>query len=420
MECPKHRVLSLGSLFALMIAGCVGERIVTTEMQQQAGLIVRANLESRLAAAGQALNWAPCVVPGAVVIVQRVPDAGSDQTSSDTVIADSAGIARLSDRPFAQYTIRVTRELTQAEQTRAKSALGGVYALEALRTTAIDVSSGASVDLEVRGVERGTLVISEIYPTAVALAPGQYWYWASYVEIYNNSDAAITLAGKLFFDAFYSGSDSPLNPCSRFAAFKADPAGLWAQLIYRFPDNAEPVQPGESVVVATDAIDHRQFGNGIGFPDLSHAQYEFRGSADVDNPTAKDMIDVGPRVIPFGHGWFGAANRKVVALASPLDIGTLPTMLNPDLVFPYALIPKAALIDVFQYNTTYQGTYPPCPSSVDPDIDAGEPRLIYPEDTISMHRKVRFTLPDGRPVLQKSRNSAADWFAAPGTPGKVP
>jgi hypothetical protein len=409
----------IGLWFALQTIGCIGERVVTTETQQLSGLTVHVRLEASLAAAGQALNWAPGAVPGATVIVQRVD--GTEPAPPDTATADSAGNARFSNLPVAKYTVRVARDFTVDEQTRAKSVLGGVYALEGLTAATVDIASGIALDVEARGLDRGTLVISEIFPTALMIGRGQYWYWGNYVEIYNNSDAVVPLAGKLFLQAFHAGIETPNFPCQLYAALTADPAGLWAQLIYQFPDSAEPVQPGRAVVVATDAIDHRQFGQGIGFFDLSHAEYEFRGSEDVDNPVAKDMLDIGPRVIPFGHGWLGGASlRGVVALAQPLSIDTLPTKLSPALGTNYLRIPKGALLDVLQWNTPYQTTYPNCPPSVASEIDAGEPRLISAEDSVSMHRRVRYTLPDGRAVLQRSRNSAADFLAAPGTPGKVP
>jgi hypothetical protein len=414
-----HRLRWFSPLLgALLAVGCIGERVVTTETQQLSGLTVHVRLEASLAVAGQALNWAPGAVPGATVIVQRVD--GTEPAPPDTATADSAGNARFSNLPVAKYTVRVARDFTVDEQTRAKSVLGGVYALEGFTAASVDVSSGTTLDLEARGLDRGTLVISEIFPTWLRIGRGQYWNWGNYVEIYNNADTVVTLAGKLFFQAFTAQTDGPNYPCQLYAALTADPAGLWAELIYRFPNSAEPLQPGRAVVVATDAIDHRQFGQGIGFFDLSHAEYEFRGSEDVDNPVAKDMLDIGPRVIPFGHGWFGASLRNVVALAQPLSIDTLPTTFDPVLGINWVRIPKGALLDVLQWNTTYQTTYPKCPSSVASEIDAGEPRLIYPEDSVSMHRRVRYTLPGGRAVLQRSRNSAADFLAAPGTPGKVP
>jgi hypothetical protein len=266
------------------------------------------------------------------------------------------------------------------------------------------------------------LVFSELYPTAVKLSPSGYWQWGSYFELYNNSDSRVDLANLLFVDAVVIGVDSPNFPCSNYVDIQRDPSGVWADFVYRFPKDVAPLVPGERIVVATDAIDHRQFGTGIGFHDLSDAQYEFRGSSDTDNPLARDVVSVGPRVEPFGHGWFGFALRNLIALAAPLDLDTLPHQSHPAYAAgtPLVRIPTAALIDVLQWNTTLDHDYPYCPPSVVSEIDAGEPRIINAEDTLSMHRRIRYTLPDGRPVLQKSRNSAADWIVAPGTPHQIP
>ena len=61
-----------------------------------------------------------------------------------------------------------------------------------------------------------------------------------------------------------------------------------------------------------------------------------------------------------------------------------------------------------------------CPSAIAGNIDAADAVLLTVQDTLGIHRKVSRTLPNGRVVYQRSRNSASDWIAGPGTPGKVP
>lgn len=416
-----RRIGLLGPLAAIVSAACAGERVVTAP-PTQSGLVVHVTPEQRLAAAAASLSWPPGTIPGAIVVVQAIASSAGASVP-DTARVDSVGVARFANLPSGRYSVRVTRDLTEDERARAASALDGAYALEGFGTVTVEAPKPATLDLQARGVQRGSLVISEIYPTAVRIGPsGEYWTFGNYVEIFNNTDTIIALAGKLFFEAFTASSDSPTYPCSMFANLMDDPSGLWASLIYKFPDAAPPLPPGRSAIVATDAIDHRQFGKGIGFFDLSSADFEFRGSSDADNPAALDMISVGTRDVPFGHGWFGAQLRNVVALSMPLRIDSLPSKFDPNYAggSNWVQMPTGAILDVLQWRTTYETTYPPCRSSVYSDIDAGETRVISPEDSIAMHRRVRYRLPDGRPVLQKSRNSAADFMAAPGTPGVVP
>lgn len=420
----KRRLFALVILVTTSLQGCVGERNVIAPPAPP-GLVVHAWPEPAFAQAAQMLQWRPNAVPGALVVAEKVGDTPGQLTPIDSVFTDSAGDARFAALPSDRYAFRISRDLTAAEQQRAASALGGTYGLEGFTTATLSATGGASVSAELRGLSRGSLLISEIYTGVTRPSPGALlYYYAKYLRVYNNSDTTIALAGKLFIDAMPGWNDYPTFGCAQAAEFSADPAGLWAQFVYKFPDNADALLPGKAVVVATDAINHRQFGSGSGFFDLSGAPYEFRGASDVDNPAAKDMVSVGPRDggTGGGHGWIGYNIREVVALVMPLAVDSLPYKSNPlwDQGVGFVRIPTAALLDVVQWTSTFQSAYPACPAAVYSDINAGEARVLAADDSLAMHRRVRFILPDGRAVLQQSRNSAADFYAAPGTPFAQP
>jgi hypothetical protein len=414
--------------FAILVTGslqgCVGERNVIAP-PAPSGLVVHAWPEPAFAQAAQMLQWQPNAVPGALVVAEKIGDTPSQLIPVDSVFTDSAGNARFAALPSDRYAFRISRDLTAAELQRAGSALRSTYGLEGFTTTTLAPTASVPVSVELRSLARGSLLISEIYTGVTRPSPGALlYYFDQYLRVYNNSDTTIALAGKLFIDAMPGWDDYPMFGCAQAAQYSADPAGLWAQFVYRFPDNADALLPGKAVVIATDAINHREFGSGIGFFDLSGAPYEFRGAADVDNPAAKDMVSVGPRDggTGLGHGWLGYNIREVVALAMPLAIDTLPFKTDPiyGQSTGFVRIPTAALLDVIQWTSTYQSAYPPCPNAVYSEINAGEARVLAADDSLAMHRRVRYTLPDGRAVLQQSRNSAADFYAAKGTPFALP
>lgn len=413
----RRTALGLSLVAPLCLSACVGERIVTAA-PHQAGVFVSVSLEPKLASAAANLGWPSGAVPGALVIARRA-DA-RENAPADTAIADSSGLARFAALPADSYTIRVTRDLTTHEQQRAGGALGGVYALEGSAAAAVSAQDGSQVTIQARGVDRGSLLISEIFPNDL-LTSGGYYSFGKYIEIYDNADTAISLAGKIVVAPFAIEQDSPKFPCSNYAQFLADPAGLWAEMIWRFPADAGVLKPGQSAVIATDAIDHTQFGSGAGFFDLSRAAYEFRGAQDTDNPLSTDVEFVGTRDDPFGHGWEAGHTRNVLALAAPLDIDTLPRKIEHSTIdFTDVRIPTAAILDVVQWQVIHEIEYPLCPSAVISDLNSGEARLLAGGDTLAMHRRVRYSAADDHPVLQRSRNSAADFLAAPGTPGRVP
>ena len=426
MHTLGRTTLALVLCAATAVTGCEGRRTITSTVAPL-GLTVRVHVAPDLAAVAQARGWSGAAVPGAVVVAEYTAgDAGP--TPSDSAITGATGALRFADLAEGTYTVRVSRTLTAAELTLAGSLLGSTDALAGIATIPLNVSSSDTVDVQLRGVGGSSLVFSEIFGTEPILAYSTYDL-GNYVKIYNNSDTTIALAGKLFVDSYAGyviGANTPYQ-CSTFAAISNDPAGLWAMFIFRFPPTARALKPGESALIATDAIDHRQVSNTAGFFDLSRADFEFKGTADAQNPLAQGMLDIGPRAADAGdgHGW-RTHGRMVIGLAQSLDIDTLPHKFEPALAAGQIVvrIPTAAMLDVASWNAldaAQHSQYTPCPSTVPSNLDAAEAAtVVHFADTLSMHRRLIRKLSNGRARLQRSRNSAADWVAAPGTPAAVP
>jgi hypothetical protein len=419
------RYAILGGAAALL--GCDGRRTVTGTAEP-IGLTVRVHVGAALAPAAQALGWSGAAVPGATVVAQFASD-NSGQPAADTLLTDSSGVSRFGNLLAGNYAFQVSRPLTPDEQSRAGSALGSVYALAGVAAIVLSPSGADTLDVVLNGVGAGTLAFSEIFQTEPLLTSiGEVYMWGAYLKVYNNADTTIQLAGKLFISAVPENEIIAGGPftCSSFAAIEHDPAGLWAQFIFRFPDTAQPLAPGTGALIATDAIDHTQIKNAAGFFDLSRADFEFKGDQDAHNPLAQGMLDIGPRRFDGGHGWVSNGSSQVLALVEPLDLTLLASHFDPVFGGGQTLlrIPTEALLDVVQWRPIfppgpYLGTF--CPSAVVTSIDASEATAVVTfYDTLTMHRRVSRTLTTGRVILQQSHNSAADWYAAPGTPYKVP
>ena len=410
---------------AVALCGCDGRRTITSAVAPL-GLTVRVHVAPELVDAAQALGWSGAAVPGASVVAEYASgDPG--QMSADTAVTDAVGVSRIGELVAGNYTVRVSRALASGELARAGFALGGADRLAGFATIVLSPSGADTLDVELRGVGSSSLVFSEIFGSEPLLGDGGVYSYGNYLKVYNNADTTIQLAGKLFFSSWPGHFSGGTYGCTTFAATQNDAAGLWANFVFRFPPSSRPLRPGATALIATDAIDHRQIKNTAGFFDLSGADFEFKGDADAHNPLAQGMVDVGPyRYEADGHGWRTTGGRAVIGLADPLDLNQLPTHSYPFLPSGATLIrvPTEALLDVVQWRPTdpgYTSPYVDCPSSVVTGIDAAEARsVILFTDTLSMHRRVSRTLSTGRLVLQRSRNSAADWYAGPGTPGKVP
>jgi hypothetical protein len=242
-------------------------------------------------------------------------------------------------------------------------------------------------------------------------------------ELYNDSDATIYLDGKLVGRAYVVAYGVPGFGCDE-AGFLLDPDGVWILESQRFPGSGQdyPLEPGATAVIATDAIDHSEFIGGL--PDLSGADFEFRGPSGPDNPAVPNMIDMGPRTNVLGHGIIFNSLRGVAVLADTLDFESLPRggldwWEGADLV----RFPRDRILDVVGFHSDYEPITTWCDHFVHPSFDRrpGQYLLDHADKHLrSINRRVSFVLPGGQKVLQNTRSSEADFFVGDRSPGRIP
>ena len=380
---------------------------------QRATLTVQVRVAQADASVLAPLGWPGGAVPGAVVVVQRL---GS--TQADTVQSDAAGTARFEDLLEGSYQVSSLRVLTATERERLAPEDQEVSALAGSRTLQVQAPSTAtSVDMDVG--RPGSLVFSEI--TYLYLEPpgvGGYPFW-QFIELYNNSDTTIYLDGKLIGSARDDTYDRANFPCSDYEQFTSDAEGLWLQFLYRFPGTGTqyPLAPGRAVVIATDAIDHSEYG-GL---DLSRAAFEFIGAADVDNPAVPNLVSVGPREYFLDRGFFINALSDKVALIEPLDPASLPRHTIPSTGVEYLRVPADKVLDVFTHRQRTSTSPPFCSRMVHERFDRQPSTGQLAEGTTrTLQRPVLQVLPNGMKVLQRTRTSARDFVAGDPTPGTIP
>ena len=384
---------------------------------QKATLTVIVRPEAADSTVTRALGWSD-VVAGATVVIQR---AGTSATQSAT--ADAAGVVRFADLLPGSYTISALRQLQTDEMTRLTTDDRDVNAFGGGATVSI-TAPGLARAVSVAAGRRGSLVISEVWDAKPKQPSGEYYYFSDFIEIYNNSDTTIALANKLIVSPQRGGVDAPLQPCSRYVTFYGDPEGMWAGFLYRFPPNARALRPGEIAVVATDALNHTALGQETF--DLSHADFEFRGGADANNPDVPDMVSIGGMDGGFiqGHGFYPVGIREVLALVDSLDIRTLPVQMHPALNVPFVRVPTGRVLDVLYWNPRgWDSGYPECTESPVPQaLERQRNEALEPGDfeLRSLQRAVAYSLPDGRKVLLRTRTSARDFYAALPTPFALP
>jgi hypothetical protein len=221
----------------------------------------------------------------------------------------------------------------------------------------------------------------------------------------------------------FSDHPSPRS-CADLQHMRLDPEGLWSMFFHKFPGTGRdyPVLPGRSVIVATDAIDHRPFGA----HDLSGADFEFVGPSGggVDNPGAPNLVDIGTQPHPLGHGLYFNIST-IFFLAAAQDDTKLLRMREPGYPYEYARIPFTTILDsgIVLADQFVAGTLmsPPCRQVAHPKTSRGYAvNLRFDQPHLSLHRRPLLTAPDGRTILQHTGNSGVDFFAGPVTVAKSP
>ena len=267
------------------------------------------------------------------------------------------------------------------------------------------------------------LVISE-WAFNDGLLPGVTGYSeGGYLELYNHGDTTVYLDGLVVGAAIAAYVELGGLSCGFWAEFSLDPAFLWTRRVERFPGRGRehPVSPGSAVVIATDAIDHRPIiANGL---DLSHADFEFIGYNDVDNPGVPNMIEEGA---PFNnpHGFYEIGST-VTFLAQAVDLSLVPQKRVQYLGDkPVYGVPRANVMDVYSEVNRRVTPTKPCSPIVHAAFDRESSSLFGDGETnaefvLSAGRRLLVER-NGRKYLLATHSSRTDFARGPRTPGTVP
>ncbi|MFN2400362.1 MAG: hypothetical protein ABR543_17245 [Gemmatimonadaceae bacterium] len=391
---------------------------------QKATLTVQVAVAPEDSAIARVLGSPGGALRGAEVTITR--DGSSNSTL--TAITDAGGTVRFTALLAGSYSISAVRLLSASEVALLGSENNDVTAFAGgVSTTVTPPASTAT--LTVSAGRRGSLVISEVFVGAPYGGDGNEYPFANFIELYNNSDTTIFLDGKVIARgiAWVSDFSSPRS-CAEMERWRTDPAGIWTRYFYAFPGIGRtlPLAAGRTVVVATDAIDHRPLVGSL--PDLSGAEFEFVGPSDVDNPSATNMVNIGIgeyAASVWGHGLMFRGNDGIFFIADALDPATLPHDNLPVVDPEHARIPQGVILDVFSSSLRpeLQATtpFPLCQQHVNEVFDRQRTTLMSYSDLYGIQRRVFMTLPDSRKILQRTKTSSRDFEAvSPVTPGRIP
>lgn len=392
-----------------------GTEVITPPPPPAGGLTLSLVPDPEDETTAAALGWQSGIPQATVTLT---PVDSSRAPISATTAAD--GSVTVDDFSAGDYLLEATRWLSDGE--RGVLAAGDDAVGFAGRRPVQATGHAQSVSIEVRARRRHGLAISE-WAFNHAGIPGIGAYdLDGFLEIYNNADTTIYLDGMVIAEGFRNGVyDHPVFPCAETRPFREDTAGVWSWMMQRFPGTgrSNPIQPGEPKVIATDAIDHRSL-----FPDaldLSAADFEFSGSADVDNPAAPNLLDIGLISYIDGHGLEFSGLGIVAVLALPLD----PSQLSVGNAggADYVRIPRSLILDVLTLRSNFaNATAAECPRLVAPNIDREWSSVRGTDERVehqySVSRRMALAI-GGRPVFWHTRDSHSDFERTSRTPGRT-
>jgi hypothetical protein len=369
-------------------------------------------------ATAQALGW-QSGIPTADVTVRPVDSSAAPQT----LRSSAQGTVVLTDLPPGDYVVEVQRWLSSSERA-ALPVRDDAVGFAARRNVRVPAGGGTGA-VAVSASRRRSLVISEWAFNRGSRADLGDYPFGGFAELYNNGDSTVYLDGMLLGKGLSWDYDypSPSFSCNQIAPMSDDPAGVWSLGFEVFPGGGTdyPVRPGQTVVIATDAIDHGPF-----FPDaldLRGADFEFEGSEDVDNPSVPNLLNIGHYKDLSGHGLVFGATGAVIFLARPLDYASLVLGRFGGTGDLLERIPAGRLVDVLAIYTHYANDLAQCARTVSSLFDREGFRGRGPagptEFTYSVDRRATPIQVGGRVVLQHTHTGNADFFRGRRTPGTV-
>lgn len=298
----------------------------------------------------------------------------------------------------------------------------------------VELYEAKTVTVNLSKYNQSPLVFKTIYNVGTVMG----YVLDCYVEIVNNSDEVQYLDGIMLAN--------PLANLKAQTAWQAEypdtyhEGGALNGIVLAFPGSGHdyPLQPGEFVVVADEAQNHKlAYGDNedkkadyAAAPDLSNANFEkYFGTGDIDNEAVPNMETVLMRSGSTMKQWaFGVAGRAYMLIKLPegttpqqyvADESNFATMPGTTASTLYLKIPSKYVLDAVD---VYQSTVDPAdhwPFFASKDDATGIPGgAMYSSQPV--RRKVS-KIVNGRAYYQDTNSSANDFkVSTDNTPGLTP
>ena len=155
----------------------------------------------------------------------------------------------------------------------------------------IDILDNKTETVEARESLFGAFVIKEIYYSGSTTPAGKVYYADQYLEIFNNTSEMQYADGISVL--IHEASNAGTNPWENIKD------SIVAEILWTIPGNGMqvPVEPGRSIIIAQDGINHKDDPNGnpLSPVNLGNADFEFYSyklnNKDIDSPAVPNLIE---------------------------------------------------------------------------------------------------------------------------------
>ena len=368
---------------------------------------------------------------------------------SRSFITDDKGFGTFKDLPAGRYDVDVSYEISAANYTAITGILTSkpVIFNASEKNKLVNRDNTTQLNLNLKAGTIGTWLVKQVYYAGSDRTLGAL-YRDQFIEIYNNTNE-IMYADSLYITEIW-GRQSTTNTTYNLQANgqydwsksvnmittdgDSNSDFIYAKTLCMIPGSGKthPVKPGESIVLAQTALNHKSPFTGtdgqtisVRNPeltvDLSKADFEaFYGSfvpkpldSDIDNPLVPNvevLSYTGTDMILDNTGRTGIAIFKV---DETQDVKNWPMYNEPSKNVPsttarkYFQIPTKYIIDAMEIQPNVATSR--LPKKLSADLDAGftfTPKGAYTSQSI-----IRKTdrIENGRVILKDTNNSTEDF-----------
>lgn len=283
----------------------------------------------------------------------------------------------------------------------------------------IDILDNKTETVVARESLFGAFVIKEIYFSGSTTPAGKVYYADQYLEIFNNTSEMQYADGISVL--IHEASNAGTNPWENIKD------SIVAEILWTIPGNGMqvPVEPGRSIVIAQDGINHKDDPNGnpLSPVNLGNANFEFYSyklnNKDIDSPAVLNLIEdysgneIIKEIVYVVGGGSAIAIAKIPGNTDEerksyikRNLIAKPSFTGSDINF-YAKVANKYLIDAVEtVKDEAHAIYKRFP----PELDAGYTYVSTGSYSGKCIRRKVNEIRGGRVIYQDTNNSTNDFL----------